>query len=367
MVTGAQVRRVVVHSLDDVRLEAVPEPTPGPGEALVRSTVVGVCGSDLHAARGRHPFVPLPYRPGHEVVGVVEAAGEGVDGSWVGRRVVVEPNLHCGRCQPCREGRYNICEHLQVFGCQVPGGMTDAFTIAVDRLHALPDSLSDTAAAFVEPLSTPLRAVRRAGDLRGRRVVVLGAGPIGLLVLLSALRAGAAAVVVADPLASKRERAVALGAAGALDASSPDVDLQGRALLGGTADVVFDCVSRESTVRQGIDLLRKGGTLVVVGVAPGSVPVPLHLVQDREIDVLGSLMFVREDVREAIAMLAEGAVPVEGLVTASFDISQAAQAFAASADPEQLKVLVTLTRSAAEEGPSGRGGPGTAPAPVSRS
>lgn len=347
MVTGAGVRRVVVRSLEDVELETAPTPVAGPGEVLVRATVVGICGSDLHAALGRHPFIPLPYRPGHEVVGVVEDTGDGVEESWRGRRVVLEPNLYCGDCALCQQGRYNICERLDVFGCQTPGGMADLFAVPVHRLHTLPDELSDTAAALVEPLSTPLRAVRRAGDLIGRRVAVLGAGPIGLLVLLSALRAGAAAVVVADLVSSKRDRALRFGAAGAFDAAAPDAAEQGQGLLGGPADVVFDCVSRESSIRQGIDLLRKGGTLVVVGVAAGPTTVPLDLVQDRELDVLGSLMFVGEDMRAAIAMLSEGAVPVDEMVTATFDITQAREAFAASADPEQLKVLVTVGGSGA--------------------
>jgi 2-desacetyl-2-hydroxyethyl bacteriochlorophyllide A dehydrogenase len=317
-------------------------PSAAPGEVLVRATVVGICGSDLHAALGRHPFIPLPYRPGHEVVGVVESVGEGVDETWRGRRVVLEPNLYCGQCAPCVEGRYNICERLDVFGCQTPGGMTDLFAVPVHRLHVLPDNLSDTAAALVEPLSTPVRAVRRAGDVTGRRVVVLGAGPIGVMVLLSALRAGAASVVVADLVASKRERALRFGAAGVFDASAPDAVAQARALLGGPADVVFDAVARDSSIAQGIDLLRKGGKLVVIGVSAGATPVPLDLVQDRELDILGTLMFVGEDMREAIAMLAEGAVPVQDMITATFDITRAGEAFAASADPEQLKVLVTV-------------------------
>jgi threonine dehydrogenase-like Zn-dependent dehydrogenase len=138
-------RRVVVNSIDDVVIETVPEGVPAPGEVRVRSTVVGICGSDLHAACGSHPFIELPYRPGHEVIGVVDAVGADVDESWLGTRVVVEPNLACGHCTQCVAGRYNICRELLVLGCETPGGLADGFTVCADRLVALnPNSTTTT-------------------------------------------------------------------------------------------------------------------------------------------------------------------------------------------------------------------------------
>ena len=192
-------RRVVVNSMTDITIEVVDRPQPGADEVLVRSSVVGICGSDIHAAHGRHPFVDLPMRPGHEVVGVVTEVGTDVDAGLVGTRVVIEPNLACGHCPQCAAGRYNICAELEVFGCQTPGGMTDYFVIAADRVLPLPDDMDDRWAALIEPAATPVHAVRRAGDLHGRKVVVLGAGPIGLFVLLAAKAAGAERVVVARP------------------------------------------------------------------------------------------------------------------------------------------------------------------------
>jgi L-iditol 2-dehydrogenase len=118
-------RRVVVAGIDDIAVETGPVPHPGHGEVRVRPTVVGICGSDTHACLGSHPFIDLPYRPGHEVVGVVDEVGDDVEGFAAGDRVVVEPNLACGRCPQCRAGRYNICATLRVFGCQTPGGLAD--------------------------------------------------------------------------------------------------------------------------------------------------------------------------------------------------------------------------------------------------
>ncbi|SDQ05520.1 zinc-dependent alcohol dehydrogenase [Leucobacter chromiiresistens] len=336
------VRRIVVNAADDIRVEQVPAPVAGANEVLVRSTIVGICGSDVHAAHGRHPFMSLPFWPGHEVIGVVEAAGDGAPADLVGRRVVVEPNLACGECTPCRRGRYNICATLDVFGCQTPGGMTDRFTIAADRVIPLPDDLSDREAALIEPLATPVHAVRRAGDLTGARVVVLGAGPIGLFVTIAALHAGAEAVVVADLLESKRARAERLGATGSFDSSAPDAAEAALRELGGKADVVFDCVSRESTVRLAIELLEKGGTVMTVGVPAGPTTVDLELIQDREISLLGNLMYVRTDVEVAIGLLRERRLPLDELITGVFSLDEAQQAFDASNDPEQVKVLVEI-------------------------
>ncbi|WP_197378651.1 zinc-dependent alcohol dehydrogenase [Mycolicibacterium mengxianglii] len=346
MVSAAAVnRRVVVNALDDVTIETVPEDLPAAGEARVRTTVVGICGSDLHAACGRHPFIDLPYRPGHEAVGVVDAVGEGVDDSWLGKRVAVEPNLACGHCTQCRAGRYNICRELRVLGCQTPGALADSFTVAIDRLVPLADDFDDRHAILIEPLATPVHTVRRAaevvGDLKDRPVVVIGAGPIGLFALVAAREAGAK-VVVADLLASKRERAQRLGAAGTFDPTAPDAVQTALELLGGPAAVVFDCVSRESSVAQAVDLVDKGGAVMIVGVAEGATPVPLGLIQDRELALVGNLMYVREDFTAAINLLAAGAVPVDEIISAEFDFEHSAQAFAASADPENVKVLVTV-------------------------
>lgn len=338
-------RRVVVNSLDDVVFETVPEADPGVGEVRVRSTVVGICGSDLHAACGSHPFIDLPYRPGHEVIGVVDAVGADVDDSWLGTRVVVEPNLACGHCTQCVAGRYNICRELLVLGCQTPGGLADSFTVGADRLVALNPELDDDHAILIEPLATPIHAVRRAaqavGDLRGRPVVVIGAGPIGLFVLVAARNAGAK-VVVADLLASKRERAERLGATGSFDPTAPDAVESALALLGGPAAVVIDCVARESSVAQAVDLVDKGGAIMIVGVAAGAVPVRLDLIQDRELALIGNLMYVREDYTAAIDLLASGAVPIDEIITARFGFEESAQAFTASADPENVKVVVTV-------------------------
>ena len=333
-------RRVTVHPGQIVIGEAE-RPTPRPGEVLVQSNVIGVCGSDTHAAAGHHPFVPLPYNPGHEVVGVVRELGPDARGVAVGDRVIVEPTLPCWTCKMCAAGQINLCENLRFFGCVYDqGGMADYFTIPANRVHVLPEDLTDLQAVLIEPLSTPVHAVKLSGGVENKAVVIIGAGTIGLLVLAAARR-----VVMTDMLPSKRERALRLGADAVVDATDPDATGQIRAELGESADVVFDCVAIQATVDQAITLALKGGVVMIVGVPARPVTVPLPEVQDLQVRIQGSATYLPEDYATATEMVQAGKVRVDDFITARFPLERAAEAFAASAGGEEVKVVV-LTSAA---------------------
>jgi 2-desacetyl-2-hydroxyethyl bacteriochlorophyllide A dehydrogenase len=335
-------RRVIVYP-GRIAVEAADIPAPGPDEALVRTIVTGVCGSDLHAAHGRHPFVPLPYRPGHEVVGIIEAVGSAVGAYAPGQRVIVEPDLPCWACKMCTSGRENLCENLQFFGCgYAQGGMADYFTLAANRLHAVPDALDDQTAALIEPLSTPVHAVRLAGDVAGRAIAILGAGTIGLFTLAVLRAHGAGKIVTTDPLPAKRERAAALGADMTIDAGTPDVAGQVREALGGSADIVFDCVAIQSSMDQAIAMADKGGTVMVIGVPARDVTVPLPMVQDHQIRIQGSATYLPGDYGESIGLLRRGAVRAADFVTATRPLDQVAEAFELASSGQHVKVLVTV-------------------------
>jgi len=334
----ATMRRVVVGR-DGVEVVTVETPVPGPNEALVRVVVAGVCGSDTHAMHGRHPFITLPYLPGHEVSGVV------VGGTVrpLGQRVTVEPFLPCWNCKQCRAGRENICENLTFFGCvHDQGGMADYFTLDVRRLHTVPDELDWPTAALIEPLATPVHATRLAGDLTGRAVAILGAGTIGLLMLRVARARGASRIVLTARSAANRERALAFGADAAVDASAADAVEQVRAALGESADVVFDCVADQTTTTQAIGMALKGGTVVVVGVPAGEVSIPLHLLQDTQLRIQGSATYLKEDYADAMALLRDGVVSADDFVTATYPIDEAATAFAVTGTGTDIKVLLTM-------------------------
>jgi 2-desacetyl-2-hydroxyethyl bacteriochlorophyllide A dehydrogenase len=338
----ASMRRVVATP-GGIEIVDVPTPVPASDEALVRSVLVGICGSDTHAIQGRHPFLPLPYHPGHEVLGVVVGGGAEVSAGLLGRRVVVEPDLPCRACKQCRSGRQNLCENLRFFGCGYEqGGLADYFTVDARQLHVVPDALDDRTAALIEPLATPVHAVRLAGGVRDRAVVILGAGTIGLLVLQVARAQGARRIVVTARSPARRELAMALGADAVVDAAAADAAEQARAELGESADVVFDCVAVESTVRQAVVMAGKGGTIVVVGVPPGDVMVPLAVVQDSQIRIQGSATYLPEDYADAIELLVAGKVPVDRIVTAVRPVGEVAGAFEDAMSRRHVKVLVAL-------------------------
>jgi 2-desacetyl-2-hydroxyethyl bacteriochlorophyllide A dehydrogenase len=342
----SEVRRVRITGPQTIEMHTE-APTPvGEREARVRTVLVGLCGSDAHALHGRHPLIPIPYYPGHEAIGVVTELGSMVSSPAVGTRVVVEPTLPCGGCKQCRHGVPNLCEQLEFFGCGYrQGAMADEFVVRADRLHPVPADLDDLSGVLIEPLATPVHAGRIAGPLRDRAVVVLGAGTIGLLMLAVARYQGARRVVVTDPLRRKRETALAHGADVVVDADDPDVgepDVgeQVRSALGESADVVFDCVAVEQTVRMAIDLASKGGTVAIVGVPAEDVSIPTITVQDTQVRIQGSATYTAQDYDTAVEMLRAGAVRAEDLVTAQFPLGEARAAFAALVSGEHLKVVM---------------------------
>ena len=340
-------RRAVAEPTRGVRLEAAAIPAPAPGQVLVRSALVGICGSDTHAIAGQHPFLTSRYLPGHEATGTVVALGEQVAGLAEGQRVLLKPNVACGDCANCRAGRSNACAHLTWIGCDPSlgwaGAMADYFVAPERNLFRVPDGVDDRTAALVECLATPVHAVRIAGPVEGARVVVLGAGTIGVLCVVAALRAGAGTVVVTDLDPGKLDRARRAGAHGAVSAGDPDVDEQVLAALGGPADVVLDCVTNERSLNQAVALLRRAGTLAVVGVPPRDAALPMPVIQDCEIRIQGCAAYTEADMDAALAIAASGGLPTDEIVSRTYGLDDVADAFAHARADSSGKVLVSPT------------------------
>lgn len=325
-------RRVLIGKPHDLQLESVDLAEPTAGEARLRPLAIGICGSDLHVLAGHHPFVDYPVHPGHEVAAEVVAVGDDGDRAWIGSRVALEPSLVCGACHNCRAGRYNICENLRVMGFQAPGGMGDAFNAPIDRLHRLPDALSDTAGAMVEPAAVATHAVRLAeesiGALEGRDVAVIGAGTIGLLCAQVA-RAAGGRVTLSDLAEERREMAGDFGFAA--------LEVPGQRAF----DVAFECVGVEGALRSAVASARKGATVIVAGVYGSDPNVQAGLVQDWELRLQGSLMYTAEDYEEAIRLLADGAIDAERMVTSVHPLDDVERAFEVAADGgTSLKVVL---------------------------
>ena len=338
-----QRRRVHVPSEGVVSIVTEATPVPESHEALVATLVSGVCGSDTHALHGEHPALPLPYYPGHEVVGVVAAVGADVTSVAVGDRVTPEPTLPCGACKMCTTGRENVCENLKFLGCGFrEGGMAEYFTCDASRLHKVPTEFTDHQAALIEPLATPVHATRLAGDLSGKAVAILGSGTIGLLMLAAARAAGARRIVVTDVLADKRALAERAGADATVDAADPDAAIKVREALGESADAVFDCVATQPTVDAAFAMVDNGSVVVIVGVPGSPITVNVPKLQDRQITLQGAATYLAEDYRRAMEILGSGAVDAESIVTKEYPLEQASEAFTAALSGDQVKVLIRI-------------------------
>jgi L-iditol 2-dehydrogenase len=338
-------KQVELHAPLDVRIVESQKPSPKPDEILVAVARVGICGSDLHAYHGRHPFIELPIVPGHEFAGTVAETGANVHGFAPGQRVTLEPSLVCGECYNCRHGRYNICEKLQVVGCQTSGAMSEYLAVPASKTMSLPDNVTWDQAVMVEPLAVGVHAVRVARVQAGTNVLILGAGTIGLMVLQAAKALGAGQVMITDLIQDRLDLATNLGADYAVNPSRTDLAQALEAAFGPQrADVILECVGIAATARDAVRVARKGTRIVLVGVFEEEVPVNLGLVQDRELELVGTLMYVEDDFPTALDLVRAGQVEVESLITHHFPLGQAAEGFAvADSRGTALKVVLEVS------------------------
>ncbi len=300
--------------------ETAEPPAPGPGEALIRVRQVGVCGTDYHAFLGEQPFFTYPRVLGHELGVEIVAVGPGVDNLEVGARCAVEPYFSCGHCPACRRGTTNCCVNLQVFGVHIDGGLRERAVVPTARLHAAP-ALSFEQLALVEPLSIGAHAVARAALSDGERVLVVGAGPIGLSVIQFALLAGADVTVMdisAQRLAFCRRlwpQVIAIDAHG-----DPLATLQDH-VGDDLPTAVFDATGNQRSMMTSFQYVTHGGRLIFVGLFQGDVTFHDPDFHRRELTLLATRNATGADFRRIIGYLEAGQLDLSPWIThrASFD------------------------------------------------
>jgi L-idonate 5-dehydrogenase len=338
-----------LFAAEDLRMVDAPIGTLAPGMVRVRFGAGGICGSDLHYFRhGRTGdfVVETPLVLGHEVAGeIVEIAGQ-APGLKVGDRVAVNPSRWCGHCAYCREGRPNLCENIYFMGSaskkpHMQGGFASIFDATPAQCMPIPREIPLTAAALAEPLSVCLHAVRRAGAVEGRRALLFGAGPIGLLTLLAARLAGMAEIAVVDIAAAPLAFANRLGADHVVDISGGDGPLKSL-VAERSFDVAFEVSGTAAGLASAIRNVRRGGTVVQIGNLPGGqIQVPANAVMAREIDLRGSFRF-GEEFSEAVRLIVDKKVDVLALVTAERPLAAAPDGFRLALDRSQsVKVVLT--------------------------
>jgi L-iditol 2-dehydrogenase len=282
---------------------------------------------------------------GHEVSGIVADLGDDVEGLAIGDMVTIIPQETCGECYPCRHGMYHICESLKVLGFQTEGTAQEYYAADADKVLKIPDGISLDHAAMIEPIAVAVHALGRGGDVSGKNVLVLGAGTIGNLVAQSARAMGANACMITDLQDYRLAKALACGIDFAINPSSEELSAAIVRDLGpDRADLILECVGAQGTIDDAIDNARKGTTIVVVGVFGEKPCVDLGLVQDRELSLVGTLMYRKPDWVKAIDLVAKGKMNLNPMVThrVPFDEFLSAYELIEEAQGQSLKVMVTF-------------------------
>lgn len=293
---------------------------------------VGLCGTDLHIIDGVHPRARFPLVLGHELV------GHALGGPLSGRPVVVDPLIACGSCSACRLGERHVCANLRLIGIDRDGGLSGRVVVDPDRMHAVPDGLDLVVAALAEPLAVAVHATRRASVGPGDKVVIMGAGPIGLLLAFAARRAGADLIVIGEPAPARRSFAEAAGF-DTLDAGDPVGDLGSRT-AGWLADVAFDAAAVPAVAALLPRLVRPAGRIGLVGTYSRPVEMDLQAVLFRELTLIGNRVYQPADIDSALAMLADDPAGFKALISDVVALDQAPAAVARLRAGEGVKYLV---------------------------
>jgi 2-desacetyl-2-hydroxyethyl bacteriochlorophyllide A dehydrogenase len=327
------------YSVDIIDID---EPKAGENEAVVKIKTVGICGSDLGSYLGTFSLVTYPRIPGHELAGEIVEIGGNDRGLTVGDKVTIEPLVRCGHCYPCRSGRYNCCENLTVMGVHIDGGMQEYFRAPVNLAHKLPDDMDFSKAALIEPLTIGIHSVNRSQLSAGETALILGAGPIGLVILTVAKSRGAKAISV-DLLEYRLNLAKEFGADYTINPSQENINnIVEQITNGEMANVVFEAIGAKETIENTIYLVSYAGRIIITGHAhePAQFQEP-QLITQKELDIRGSRNSQNE-FPEAIRFIQASEIDLAKLITHKFPYTEVQRAFsilAAKSEPA-AKILL---------------------------
>ncbi|XP_050679398.1 sorbitol dehydrogenase-like [Leptidea sinapis] len=340
----------ILYKTKDLRIETIPLPeTLGDNEVLLKMDCVGICGSDVHywqSGACGHFVLDAPMVMGHEASGVVCKMGAQVKHLSVGDRVAIEPGVPCRYCEFCKTGRYHLCPDMKF--CATPpvhGNLVRYYKHAADFCYKLPDNITMEEGALLEPLSVGVHACRRGGVSAGDVVLVLGAGPIGLVTLLAAKAMGASRVLITDILESRLETAKKLGADHTIlvarDSNEAHLVHQVHETLGGHPDISIDASGAQSTVRLALLATKSGGVAVLVGMGSPELTLPIAGALAREVDIRGIFRYVNE-YPIALSLIASGQINVKPLVTHHFSLEESLEAYEVARKGLGIKVMIHL-------------------------
>lgn len=323
-------KQVVLVAPQKFEVREVPTPEIDDSQALLKVHAVGICGSDIHAYYGKHPFISCPIVMGHEAAGEVVKVGANVKNVKIGDRVVMRPQKICGECLFCKTNQYNICKHLEVLGCQDTGASSDYYAVNAELLYKLPDHIDYKAGTVIEPLAVGVHAVKRGlpDGIAGKKIIVIGAGTIGNVVAQSAKGLGADKVMITDVSDFKLDMAKKCGIDYAVNVAKQDLAQEVLDAFGPDgADAIYECTANPRALNQVLDIARKGSRIVIVGVYGKEANVNMANVQDREYLLVGTLMYLHEDYVDAVELVEKNKVDLPALITNEFPLEKAAEAY----------------------------------------
>ncbi len=311
---------------------------------MLHNRFMGLCTSDMQIWHGKHKYSALPVVMGHELSAEVAYVGPDVQDFKKGDRVVLQPQVVCGECFPCKNGKFNVCEELHVRGVHEDGCACEYMTTDAWHLHKVPENVAMEDAALAEPIAVGIGAAGRAGDLTGKNVAVVGAGTIGNFAAQAAKALGAKAVLITDIFDPKLELAKKCGIDYAINTRERELSDAIDEVFGSfqRADVIIDCAATPRSFAFIIQAARKNSTIVISGNYKEPVQFDLPQLQRREISLLGHMMYTKQEIADALRYLAEGKICTDGIVTQVFPLSKYQDAFEfADAHPEQVvKMLI---------------------------
>ena len=321
----------------------LPTPHAGPGQLVLRNQVCGVCGTDVHIYHGEPGSADVnpPVVLGHEYSGEVVEVGEGVTGFAVGDHVTVDPNIYCGHCAYCQNGKKQLCPSMEAIGVTRDGGFAQYSRIPASQAFKLEPTVPWEAAAMTEPLACCLHGIDLAGIQVGDKVCVVGGGAIGLLMVQLAKLSGASQIVLSEPNEKRRQVGLQLGANAALDPTRPDAQEAFAQVLGGGANVVIECVGNVPAVKSAFQFAGKGATVLLFSVpkVDATFDLPLFDVYKKELTIKGS--FVNPDTHaRAVALINSGKVDFGPIITHRFPLDQLPEAIAMQMSDASIKVVV---------------------------
>ena len=336
---AGSMRAAVWTAPDTIEPRVLPVPDIPAGWALVRTEMTGLCGSDFSILHGTHPRAQAPLVMGHEITGIVEVAAE--TGPPAGTRVTVEPLIHCGKCHPCSAGDTHVCRSLKLDGIDVAGSLAEYVALPGSALIPVSGSVPLEEAALAEPLAVAVHAVSRSGLAGGERVVVFGAGPIGILTALVARHQGAARVLISEPSEARRKVAGELGFDTVAQGADPIQSIL-DATGGDGADIAFDSAAHPSVAAMLPRAVRVRGTIVLVGVYKKPAELDLQALTFAENTVVGVRVYTRAAVERAVELIEGGELGLGRIPTQVFALEDAGRAFEqAMSSGRILKVLVS--------------------------